>query len=123
MNNTTLIALFGLLPSRDLIMWYDNLKAALEKRGLSQADLARKLDVTRTTVSNWCSGQRTPTLANMQAIAKALDMTMGEILGHDVIFAENKMERDLIQTLREMDEETREKFLSFVIALAHQKES
>lgn len=99
-------------------MWFDNLRIALRKRGMSQSELARRLEVTRTTVSNWCSGQRTPSLANMRAIARALDMSIAEILGQEIILAETKEERDVIEMLRELPPETRTHLISVLRSLA-----
>lgn len=89
----------------------DNLKAALDRSGMSQSELARRLGVTRSTVSNWISGKRTPQLGHLQEAARILNMTITEILGEEILFAETKTERDAIQLLREMSERDREQFL------------
>jgi transcriptional regulator with XRE-family HTH domain len=49
-----------------------NIKAALAERSVSQESLARRLDVTLRTVSNWCNGVTEPKYADVQAVADEL---------------------------------------------------
>lgn len=50
----------------------ENIKKALVDRDLSQEALARRLDVSRQTVFNWCSGRTEPKYAQVQAVADEL---------------------------------------------------
>lgn len=45
-------------------------------RNLSQTELAEKLDVDRSIVSYWESGDRTPSAEMQQRLAKALDLPL-----------------------------------------------
>ncbi len=45
-------------------------------RHLSQTELAEKLDVDRSIVSYWESGNRTPSAEMQQRLAKALDLPL-----------------------------------------------
>lgn len=54
---------------------------ARDKLGISDAELARRVDVTRSTVHDWIHGEHEPTLASLRKIAKALDCDLGELLG------------------------------------------
>ena len=118
-----IVALLSLLApdSRRMRMWFDNLKSALDERGISQADLARHLDVSRATVSNWLSGNRTPSYANLVRIAKAVSMSISELLGEDVVFAESRQEHEVIELMRDMTEEEREILLRMIHAIANDK--
>jgi transcriptional regulator with XRE-family HTH domain len=49
-----------------------NIKAALAERGIAQEQLARRLDVSLRTVSNWCLGVTEPRYAQVEAIADEL---------------------------------------------------
>lgn len=52
-----------------------------EKLGLSQSDIARKLDVTPSTISNWESGKARPRLDKMSQLADLLNVTVSELMG------------------------------------------
>ncbi len=91
-----------------------NLKAALDRAGMTQSDLARQLGVERGTVSNWIRGKRTPQLGHLQEAARILNMSLSEILGEEILFAETRTEREAIQLLRELPETDREKFIEWM---------
>jgi len=55
----------------------ERLRYWLRVRGLSQAELARQIDVDRSTVSDWVTGVRVPLLSNLQRVVKVLGLTMG----------------------------------------------
>ena len=52
-----------------------------ENLGLSQSDIARKLDVTPSTISNWESGKARPRLDKMSQLAELLNVTVSELMG------------------------------------------
>jgi transcriptional regulator with XRE-family HTH domain len=60
-----------------------NVARAREKRGLSQSQLARKVDVVDTYVSRIETGRAQPSFRLILAIAHQLDTTAAELL-HDV---------------------------------------
>jgi DNA-binding transcriptional regulator YiaG len=49
------------------------------ERGLTQAELAQKLDVTVTTVSRWETGSHRPWLTQLDEIARVLEAKGGEL--------------------------------------------
>ena len=51
-----------------------------KKRGLTQAQLAEKLMITPSNISQIESGSRSPTLATIELIAKALEVDLEEIV-------------------------------------------
>lgn len=54
-------------------------KIRLEK-GMSQGDICRKLDVDRSYISNVESGKKNPTLLTITKLAKALRVSVSELL-------------------------------------------
>ena len=46
-----------------------NLRYLMEKKGITQADICRELDVSSATVSDWCTGKKYPRVAAMQRLA------------------------------------------------------
>lgn len=49
--------------------------------GLSQSDIARKLDVTPSTISNWESGKARPRLDKMTQLAELFNVTVSDLMG------------------------------------------
>ena len=66
------------------------IKRELERRNLSQANLAEKAGVTQSTVSRIATGARIPSAVSCVLIAKALDLTPGLLLGKAGILPEDE---------------------------------
>ena len=52
-----------------------------EKRGLSQAQLAEKIFVTRQAVSRWETGETTPNVETLKLLSKFFDVSINTLLG------------------------------------------
>ncbi len=59
----------------------DKIRELREKAGYSQAQLAKKLDVTRSSVNAWEMGLSTPTTQYIVALAKLFHVSTDYILG------------------------------------------
>ena len=59
----------------------EKIKAARERAGLSQQELADQLYVSRSAVAKWESDKGLPDIENLKAIAKLFGMTMDELAG------------------------------------------
>ena len=57
-----------------------NLKRIRTKKGMSQGDIARALEVHRAYISGIENGKRNPTLATIQKLADALGVSADELL-------------------------------------------
>ena len=57
-----------------------NMKRIRAKKGMSQGDIARALEVDRGYISNIESGNKNPTLATVAKIANALGVSPDELL-------------------------------------------
>lgn len=69
-------------PSNRFTAW---LNATMERRHLSQAELARAVGVADTQVSRWRRGQVVPTVRSLQRIADTLDVpraTLDRLAGY-----------------------------------------
>jgi len=66
------------MTTRDVFS--NNLKAALDARGVSQLDLALAAGVSSATVSYWCNGRKYPRPDKMQTIADYLHVTMSWLM-------------------------------------------
>ena len=58
----------------------ERLKRVRKKTGLSQEDLAHKLELSTMTIRRWESGERQPRLEEIQKLAKALHISEDELL-------------------------------------------
>ena len=61
-------------------MLSDNIKRYRKENGMSQDDLAEKLDVSRQSVSLWETGQTQPTIENVISLAKIFGITSDALL-------------------------------------------
>lgn len=61
----------------------DKIKELREIAGYSQAQLARKLDVTRSSVNAWEMGLSTPTTQYIVALSKLFHVSSDYLLGLD----------------------------------------
>lgn len=59
------------------------LRQMREKAGLTQGDLADKLDVSRPAVSSWESGKIRPRLNKLQQLAELFDTSVADLMGED----------------------------------------
>ena len=73
-----------------------NIKALRKAKGLSQEELAIKLNVVRQTVSKWEKGSSVPDAGMVIQIAEVLDTTVNILLGEEIPVSE---ESDFTKTL------------------------
>lgn len=62
-------------------MTADKIKALREAKGWTQADLARKLSITRNGVNSWEQGLSMPSPACLVDLAKAFSVSTDYLLG------------------------------------------
>ena len=65
-------------------MLSENIKTIRKSKGLSQEDLAVKLNVVRQTVSKWEQGLSVPDSDLLVALSEALETPVGTLLGETV---------------------------------------
>lgn len=65
-------------------MLNENIKRIRKSKGLSQEELAIKLNVVRQTVSKWENGLSVPDSSMLIILANELDTTVSELLGETV---------------------------------------
>lgn len=74
------------------------LKRLRERKGLTQAGLAKKLGVSKTSINRYESNIQSPTLANAKRLAEILDTTLDFLAGIDttqVIKVDNCSEKQI----------------------------
>lgn len=80
-------------------MLNENLKAIRKAKGLSQEELAIKLNVVRQTVSKWEQGRSVPDAELLLSLSEVLETPVSTLLGETV--AEPEPEPDAIKALSE----------------------
>ena len=65
-------------------MLNENIKRIRKSKGLSQEELAIKLNVVRQTVSKWENGLSVPDSSMLIMLADELDSTVSELLGEPI---------------------------------------
>lgn len=85
-------------------MLYDKIKILREEAGYSQAQLAKKLDVTRSSVNAWEMGLSTPTTHYVVELSKLFHVSTDYLLGlknekHIVLDGYSKEEIELVYDL------------------------
>ena len=61
----------------------NRIKEALEKENVSQAKLARALDMSPNTISRYCRNEVQPTLNALSKIAKYLKIDIRELIAQE----------------------------------------
>lgn len=59
----------------------ENIKNARKKLGITQEELAEKINVTRQAVSNWENGKTEPDIETLTNIAQIFDISIDELVG------------------------------------------
>ena len=88
-------------------MLNENIKAIRKAKGLSQQELAVKLNIVRQTVSKWEQGLSVPDADLLIALSQALETPVSTLLGETVM----ESEADRLQAISERDEQNRRKEL------------
>ena len=93
---------------------------AREARGWTQEQLAQAVGTTQQTIQRWESGQTDPQVSRVQAISKALGITMTFLLGIDLEEppALTPNEQRLIGLYRSMSAEYRDMLMKSAVAYA-----
>ncbi|HIS63074.1 MAG TPA: helix-turn-helix transcriptional regulator [Candidatus Scybalomonas excrementigallinarum] len=73
-------------------MLNENLKTFRKQKGLSQEELAIRLNVVRQTISKWEKGLSVPDSDMLVKMADILEVSVGELLGSKITDEQNKDE-------------------------------
>lgn len=60
----------------------ERLKELRKKRGLTQKELAQLISAKNNSVSNWENDQNIPTASVVFSLARALNVTVEDLIGH-----------------------------------------
>lgn len=57
-----------------------NVKLMLEEKGISQAELARRLKTGKNTITGWLKEHKEPTISNIEKLLKELNCTFEDLV-------------------------------------------
>ena len=84
-------------------MFCENLKAVRKKKGLTQDELAARLNVVRQTISKWEKGLSVPDAEMLIQIAEIFEVSVSELLGAKI---EHEADRnDIAEQLARINEQ------------------
>ena len=78
----------------------EKILALRKSRGMSQEELAEKLDVSRQSVSKWETGQAMPELDKIVAISRLFDITTDYLLKESEV-GELSLKADMLEKQQE----------------------
>lgn len=67
------------MPENAREIFVKNLNEIMARRGITQSDIIRELNVSSATVSNWCTGKKYPRIDVMQRLADLLGVNMSTL--------------------------------------------
>lgn len=70
----------------------ENLRLRRAERYLSQADLAKLVDLSRQTIHRLEVGKTSPSLPTLRALARALELTPADLARPDEVAEQKKLE-------------------------------
>lgn len=79
----------------------DNIRKIRLKRGLTQAQLADRCNVSEKTVSSWEVGRTEPSMTYIEMIASVLTCQKSELLGDSAISADDML---ILKKIHSLDE-------------------
>jgi transcriptional regulator with XRE-family HTH domain len=98
-------------------MFPERLRAAREKRGLSQGELAARAGLQASAISHFETGTRKPSFDNLRRLADALEVTTDYLLGRvtdtEALAGADRLHRHL-DRLTSDDRDVAEQFVKYL---------
>lgn len=96
-----------------------NLRRYMEERKITQSDISQQMQLTPSTVSDWCNGKSYPRVDAMQHLASLLDVSMRELTtDSEEGYILSQDEIRLLFVYRSLNPQGREKVQSYVADIA-----
>ena len=98
--------------------WTDRVRSKMREKKLKQRDIAERLNVTEGAVSHYLTGFREPSIVQLRELSRMLDMSLGEMLGDDATFIQDKDELKAVGLMKRMTDEQKLVLLKMMEGLA-----
>ena len=79
------------------------LKQIRKEKGLTQTELAQRINVSKVTIVSWEKGKCYPNASDLLLLCHVLDSSPNDILGYDT--GTNRNEQELIENFRKCSNE------------------
>ena len=90
-----------------------NVKKFRKEKGYSQEKLAKALHYGYTAIANYESGRNEPSLDTLLLLADALDVSVDELLGHEL----KSEEKQLLSSFKKLNSEKKKIILDMINTL------
>ena len=77
-----------------------NIRFYRKKRGYTQEKLAEQADINEKLIGFYETGKRIPPVINLVAIAEALEVTVDELCGVNILEPSTELEREINKAIR-----------------------
>ena len=94
----------------------DKIRTVITQSSFSPADIARHLDVDRSAVTRWMSGERTPTMKNLMDLADLLGMETSEFWAGPEAIPATPEQKALVAKMAQMTPEQQQALLALAAA-------
>lgn len=98
--------------------WYERAAALLENKGVSRAEIGRRLGITGQAVSLKLQGERPTYVPEVRVFAEFAGVSVSELLGEEAYLIEARDEIEMIELWRLLTAEQRGQVLGIVRSLA-----
>lgn len=96
----------------------ENLVYYLADKGMNRADLARRMHVSRGTVTNWCNGNKYPHADTLENLCKVLNCSIAELTERYADEAEH--DTKVIRLYHQLDKRERE-IVDYILESHHEQ--
>jgi transcriptional regulator with XRE-family HTH domain len=98
--------------------WYERAAALLEQKGVSRAEIGRRLGITGQAVTLKLQGERPTYVPEVRVIAEFAGVSVSELLGEEAHLIEARDEIEMIEMWRLLSAEQRSQVMAIMRSLA-----
>lgn len=91
-----------------------------KEKGMTQEELAQKLDINNKTISRWETGKYMPDLSLFPLLSETLGVTVNDLMSGEVVDKKNyqsEFEKNVVTTMAEVDESNKKLNILYTIAI------
>jgi len=89
----------------------DRLRSLLEERGITQKELASRINIAASTMGCYVQNIREPDFATLKLLADYFDVSTDFLLEHPSKHSESKLDDDLLRIFHSLSEDHKALFL------------
>ena len=97
------------------MVFAENFTNLLKEKGITQYCLHKNIGVSKSTVSTWCSGQKAPTMKNVDAICDFLNCSRSDLLER-----KDDLKGKLLKYANQLDNGKLQKLIAYAKELANE---